>query len=101
MWLLNTQTFKLEEFYSDVPSYAVLSHRWQKDEEVSFGGLEEPHPYSNRAGYKKIKDFCAEAQKRRLAYVWVDTCCIDKKSSAELSEAINSMYTYYNRAKIC
>lgn len=101
MWLLNTHTFKLEEFYSNVPSYAILSHRWQQDEEVSFGGLEEPHPYSNRAGYKKIKDFCAEAQRRRLAYVWVDTCCIDKKSSAELSEAINSMYTYYNQAKIC
>ncbi|KAF2993357.1 hypothetical protein E8E13_001411 [Curvularia kusanoi] len=101
MWLLNTHTFKLEEFYSDVPSYAILSHRWQQDEEVSFGGLEGPHPYSNRAGYKKIKDFCAEAQRRRLAYVWVDTCCIDKKSSAELSEAINSMYTYYNQAKIC
>jgi hypothetical protein len=101
MWLLNTHTFKLEEFYSDVPSYAILSHRWQQDEEVSFGGLEEPHPYSNRAGYKKIKDFCAEAQRRRLAYVWVDTCCIDKKSSAELSETINSMYAYYNQAKIC
>lgn len=101
MWLLNTQTFKLEEFYDDLLSYAILSHRWQKDEEVSFGGSEEPHPYSNRTGYKKIKDFCAEAHRRRLAYVWVDTCCINKKSSAELSEAINSMYTYYNRAKIC
>jgi hypothetical protein len=101
MWLLNTKTFKLEEFYSDVPAYAILSHRWKKDEEVSFGGLKEPHPYSDRSGYKKIKDCCKKARERRLAWIWVDTCCIDKKSSAELSEAINSMYIYYSRAKVC
>jgi hypothetical protein len=101
LWLLNTSTFKLEEFYSNVPSYAILSHRWKEDEELSFGGLEEPHPHSDRVGYKKIKKFCVEGRKRGLAYVWADTCCIDKKSSAELSEAINSMYTFYNRATIC
>jgi hypothetical protein len=101
MWLLNTSSFKLEEFYNDVPRYAILSHRWKKDEELSFGSLEEPHPHSNRTGYKKVKAFCIEARKRHLAYVWADTCCIDKKSSAELSEAINSMYAFYNRAAIC
>ena len=31
----------------------------------------------------------------------MDTCCIDKKSSAELSEAINSMYRIYETASIC
>ncbi|KAH5618961.1 hypothetical protein HBI68_252080 [Parastagonospora nodorum] len=101
MWLLNTSSFKLEEFHSDVPSYAILSHRWKNGEELSFGGLEEPHPYADRTGYKKVKTFCVEARKKRLEYVWVDTCCIDKKSSAELSEAINSMYTFYSRAKTC
>jgi hypothetical protein len=101
MWLLNTHTFRLEEFYTNVPSYAILSHRWKEGEELSFGGLEEPHPHSNRTSYKKIKDFCEEARKRQLTYAWADTCCIDKKSSAELSEAINSMYTFYNRAAIC
>ncbi|KAI5460550.1 hypothetical protein BGZ63DRAFT_340141, partial [Mariannaea sp. PMI_226] len=34
-------------------------------------------------------------------YIWIDTCCIDKTSSAELSEAINSMYKWYNEADIC
>jgi hypothetical protein len=101
MWLLNTSSFKLEEFHSDVPSYAILSHRWKNGEELSFGGLEEPHPYADRTGYKKVKTFCVEARKKRLGYVWVDTCCIDKKSSAELSEAINSMYTFYSRATTC
>src|SRR5690349_3350552 len=101
MWLLNTEIFKLEEHYSDIPSYTILSHRWKRDEEVSLGRLEEPHPHSDRSGFKKIKAFCTKAQNRHFGYFWIDTCCIDKKSSAELSEAINSMYAYYNRAKMC
>lgn len=32
---------------------------------------------------------------------WIDTCCIDKSSSAELSEAINSMFRWYQDARIC
>jgi hypothetical protein len=101
MWLINTSTFKLENFYSDIPNYAILSHRWKKDEELSFGGLETPHPQSDRSGYKKVKNFCAKARESNLAYAWADTCCIDKKSSAELSESINSMYTFYSQATIC
>ncbi|KIK22946.1 hypothetical protein PISMIDRAFT_101515, partial [Pisolithus microcarpus 441] len=31
----------------------------------------------------------------------IDTCCIDKQSSAELSEAINLMYWWYQNAQIC
>jgi len=36
-----------------------------------------------------------------LEYLWVDTNCIDKSNSAELSEAINSMFSFYSRAKVC
>jgi hypothetical protein len=32
---------------------------------------------------------------------WIDTCCIDKTSSAELSEAINSMYMWYQNSQVC
>lgn len=31
----------------------------------------------------------------------LDTCCIDKRSSAELSEAINSMYSWYENSLVC
>ncbi|GIZ44827.1 hypothetical protein CKM354_000801400 [Cercospora kikuchii] len=34
-------------------------------------------------------------------YIWIDTLCIDKSSSAELSEAINSMFEYYSNAEVC
>ena len=46
-------------------------------------------------------DTCKQAKLDGYEWVWVDTCCIDKRSSAELSEAINSMYWWYANAKIC
>jgi len=44
---------------------------------------------------------CRRARQDGFLYVWVDTVCIDKSSSAELSEAINSMFAWYQRAKVC
>ncbi|KAI6041068.1 hypothetical protein EDC04DRAFT_2566167, partial [Pisolithus marmoratus] len=38
------------------------------------------------------------ARKNGLNWVWIDTCCINKESSSELSEAINSMYKWYANA---
>ncbi|KAL8862816.1 MAG: hypothetical protein Q9178_000758 [Gyalolechia marmorata] len=52
-------------------------------------------------GLSKILAFCALALKKRYIWVWIDTCCIDKKSSAELSEAINSMFKWYQSAEEC
>lgn len=57
--------------------------------------------YINTRGYRKIR-FCAEqAWRDGLSHSWVDTCCIDKSSSAELSEAINSMFRSYRDATKC
>ena len=55
----------------------------------------------HRLSYKKLLDTCKLAKKDRYEWVWLDTCCIDKQSSAELSEAINSMYRWYGNAQIC
>ena len=52
-------------------------------------------------GYQKILGSCEQAKKDGYNWLWVDTCCIDKRSSAELSEAINSMYQWYENASIC
>ncbi|KAL8910220.1 MAG: hypothetical protein Q9171_004463 [Xanthocarpia ochracea] len=61
--------------------------------------------YKKRAaegpGLSKILAFCALALKKRYTWVWIDTCCMDKKSSAELSEAINSMFKWYQSAEEC
>lgn len=102
MWLLHTKLLKLEFFQgSDIPKYAILSHRWQ-DEEVTFDDMAAGHDvYSKKKGWQKIIGCCKLANKDNIEYIWVDTCCIDKRSSAELSEAINSMYDWYKSAAVC
>ena len=50
---------------------------------------------------EKVRRACAIAQSHGYRYIWIDSCCIDKSSSAELSEAINSMFLWYRDAKIC
>jgi hypothetical protein len=88
--------FSLVEYVGkDLPDYAILSHTWGKDdEEVTFSDLTQGTGKS-KAGYHKLT-FCAKrAAHDRLKFFWVDTCCIDKSSSAELAEAINSMFHWY------
>lgn len=104
MWLLNTSTHELSEFYGvNIPPYAILSHTWgQADDEVSFHDIQNPNSAVKcKPGYDKVKNCCARAEKDGHGWAWIDSCCIDKRSSAELSEAINSMYTWYQNAQIC
>lgn len=94
--------FSLVEFFgSDIPRYAILSHTWGADhEEVTFKDLTEGKGES-KPGYRKLT-FCRnQAAIDNLQYFWVDTCCIDKSSSSELSEAINSMFSWYHESTIC
>jgi hypothetical protein len=94
--------YTLEVFVGDnIPDYAILSHTWDADsDEVTSADLEKD-TNTTKAGYRKLK-FCADqAAKNNLCYFWVDTCCIDKTSSAELTEAINSMFAWYRDATRC
>ena len=100
MRLLNTKTLQLHEFHSNFPLYAILSHTWVDGEEVAFEDMETPDR-EEKAGFRKIKRCCSQAASDGFEFVWVDTCCIDKRSSTELSEAINSMYKWYENAQIC
>jgi len=94
--------FSLVEFFGkNIPPYAILSHTWgADDQEVTFRDIVDATG-KNKAGYRKIY-FCEEQARRDgLQFFWVDTCCIDKSSSAELSEAINSMFRWYHDAAKC
>ncbi|OJT03422.1 Vegetative incompatibility protein HET-E-1 [Trametes pubescens] len=127
MRLLNTSTGQF--VWVDDPStvrYAILSHTWQSEEEggeQSFADVcelqitkvnsarlrdrlrgDSARPtslFSHPALSDKIKEFCRIAGEAGYDLVWVDSCCIDKSSSAELSEAINSMYQWYRLADVC
>ncbi|RYN94284.1 hypothetical protein AA0119_g9228 [Alternaria tenuissima] len=114
--------FSLVEFIDDIPPYAILSHTWGADhEEVTFKDIYEGKGKARaKPGYEKLR-FCAQrATKEQIGYFWVpmirplffftsftncsyqiDTCCIDKSSSAELTEAINSMYKWYKNSTVC
>lgn len=101
MRLLRCEDLNFEEYY-EPPPYAILSHTWEHREEVTYQEfLELKSTTKAKRGYAKILETVDLAKVHGLEYLWVDTCCIDKSSSAELSEAINSMYMWYQQAKIC
>jgi hypothetical protein len=104
MRLLNVRTLRIEEFIGfNVPRYAILSHTWGPGE-ASFArwrGRWSILCKATQLGLFKIKAACQQAKQDGLKYLWVDTICIDKSSSAELTEAINSMFAWYRDADIC
>jgi heterokaryon incompatibility protein (HET) len=81
------------------PSYRTHGHTTNK-EEVTYDDLETGSG-QHKAGYSKI-DFCKkQASIDKLAYFWIDICCINRKSEPELSEAVNSMFRFYRNALCC
>ena len=99
MRVLDTSTQTLVEFANPPDEYAILSHTWA-NEEVTFEDITGDKKYW-KDGWDKIIHCCKLAASDGWQYVWIDTCCIDKSSSADLSEAINSMFTWYANASIC
>lgn len=118
MWLIDTTLLTLIGIQGDrQKDYAILSHTWGEDE-VTFASFQEygaarekTHPTMQdtaarqkifaSSGYAKIENAAKLGRSLGLRFLWVDTCCIDKTSSAELSESINSMYCWYRDAKFC
>ena len=105
---VNRRTKVLKFCDDNITKYAILSHRWigqevEYDEIVELAKMdgEMRDEIRQREGYRKILDSCEQAKKDGYEWLWVDTCCIDKRSSAELSEAINSMYRWYENAQVC
>ncbi|KAF1930669.1 HET-domain-containing protein [Didymella exigua CBS 183.55] len=95
-----------DDMYGDkIPPYAILSHTWD-GQEVAYKDLKKCRDMKDvdpklKGGYQKLF-FCAQQAKRDgLDHFWVDTCCIDKSNNTELSEAINSMFRWYQNAKKC
>ncbi|KAI1372825.1 heterokaryon incompatibility protein-domain-containing protein [Hypoxylon crocopeplum] len=101
MRLLHTQSLEFEVFVeSEVPEYAILSHTWEQ-EEVEFQDMADISEAKKKHGFKKIRRAASLAKSHGYTYIWIDTCCIDKSSSAELTEAINSMFRWYKDAEVC
>lgn len=105
MRLLHAKTLEFEEFTGAeaAPKYAILSHTWGKPgEEVTYKDMQKRRGLvESRAGFEKIRRCASQTIKDGLEYFWIDTCCINRSSSTELSEAINSMFQWYQRAEVC
>ncbi|KAL6918958.1 hypothetical protein FSST1_002984 [Fusarium sambucinum] len=105
MRLLDGKSLQLVSFSDEnkTPPFAILSHTWVENEEVSFQDMmsNTGTVLTAKSGWAKIENACRLALSFGLDYVWIDTCCIDKTSSAELQEAMNSMFRWYQLAKIC
>ncbi|KAI6030306.1 heterokaryon incompatibility protein-domain-containing protein [Pisolithus marmoratus] len=101
------ETEVLKDLDDKTTRYAILSHRWGT--EVSYKEItkllkmtgRKRDEVRQRDGYQKIIKSCEQAMKDGYKWLWVDTCCIDKRSSSELSEAINSMYRWYQNSQVC
>ncbi|KIN02755.1 hypothetical protein OIDMADRAFT_90142, partial [Oidiodendron maius Zn] len=105
MRLINTSTIELRDFsLSAIPPYAILSHTWG-DDEVIFQDLcaitSAGQSAGSKKGFSKIEQTCQLGRTDGYDFVWIDTCCIDKSSSAELTESINSMFQWYKNAAVC
>ena len=131
MRLLHSTSLDFHEYHDDVPSYLILSHTWgasevsyqemrhlQKVEKLppelrrsveflaaleAAAGFDFGHGQSitQRSDYKKILATAAVAKSKDYDFFWIDTCCIEKDSSAELQEAINSMFVWHQRTGLC
>lgn len=103
MRLLHIKTLQLHPFLiANSPRYAILSHTWG-DDEILFDDVQNRpvRSWRKKRAFSKLEGFCKKANQHGYEYVWIDTCCIDQGSSAELSEAINSMFQWYNQAEVC
>ncbi|KAF5357462.1 hypothetical protein D9758_012541 [Tetrapyrgos nigripes] len=88
------------QFLTDIPPYVILSHTWE-NEEITFQDIHDLKVAKSKPGFAKVQNACARARRYNFDWIWIDSCCINKESSAELSEAINSMYEYYEDAQAC
>lgn len=116
MRLLDTTTYLLEDFKDHKPEpYVTLSHTWLRetdcgpdsgftDPEVLYHDLQTPEALDlarSKPGWSKVEGCCRVARNQGFKWVWIDTCCIDKRSSQEVNEAIASMFGPYSSAAMC
>ncbi|KAH8203524.1 hypothetical protein TruAng_002272 [Truncatella angustata] len=109
MRLLDTETFEMvsgEQSTFKQEGYAILSHRWV-GREITFEQIQNSasqlrgKAVQPTAQLAKIRGACDRAREQGLKWMWIDSCCINKASTVEESEAINSMFRWYRDAKLC
>jgi hypothetical protein len=92
---------RIKEVVAKYFGYAMLSHRWEEKEpllhDIQDNVVYELDPVG---GNVKLQSFCKTARTTGFRWAWMDTCCIDKRNSAELQESVNSMFTWYHHSAL-
>ncbi|TBU25083.1 heterokaryon incompatibility protein-domain-containing protein, partial [Dichomitus squalens] len=103
MRVLDTYTGQFVHIDPQDQVLAILSHTWDPDNgEQTFQELQEIQKrYISERGASSQRMACKVARETGFRYLWIDSCCINRESSSELSEAINSMYAWYGDAGVC
>ncbi|RYP11814.1 hypothetical protein DL765_007580 [Monosporascus sp. GIB2] len=110
MRCLDTATFELHHNLQDVfktEGYAILSHRWAEHEitcdQIGDYAKELRNTRDSHCipQLDKIFGACTIARRQGIRWMWIDSCCIDKSSSQEYQESINSMFKWYSDAVVC
>jgi hypothetical protein len=102
MRLIHTEKCEVHDFLDalSIPRYAAISYSWEADE-VRHGNLRETSLASEKPSLQELKEFCLQAGNLSLEWLWVDTVCVNRSSSAELSEAINSTFKWFRQSEAC
>ncbi|RYP72518.1 hypothetical protein DL771_004158 [Monosporascus sp. 5C6A] len=110
MRCLDTATFELHHNHQNffkTEGYAILSHRWAENE-IIFNQIRDYAKELRNTRDRhcipqldKIFGACTIARYQGTRWMWIDSCCIDKSSSQEYQESINSMFKWYNDAVVC
>ena len=106
MRVINTTTLERQLLQAEELErlgYAILSHRWLEKGELTYSdySFERLKKDETSEALFKIRGACKAAQFYGIDWIWIDNVCIDKTSSAELTESINSMFRWYRQAKVC
>jgi len=101
MRLLHAREFTFKKFVKQPPTYAILSHRWS-EHEPSLRDIEDSRG-KPLAVHNKVHGFAdyISTYLPQLDWIWVDSCCINQESAAELSEGVNCMFEWYRDARVC
>ncbi|KAG1809948.1 uncharacterized protein HD556DRAFT_1316868 [Suillus plorans] len=95
------RTKRIKEVVEPYFHCVTLSHRWE-GEEKRLDEIQDRAIYSfDPVGtFVKLQKFCKVVHDLGYHWAWMDTCCIDKRNSAELEESLNSMFVWYRHSAL-
>jgi hypothetical protein len=112
MQFLATDSLHRVSFADRPPiEYAILSYTWtQPPEELTHadaGRIARARltggdwPGCHTAGYRRVVQGCHQARALGIRYLWVDSLCVDRSSSAEVAESVTASFRLLWDAAVC